>query len=84
MLNVSEIRINKINKGNFLGYASILIDNCFVVDGIELYDGKNGRYILMPLNSKKKKSRKNSAYPITDEARKDLLDLIVQKYEELD
>ena len=39
MLNISEVRIKKINKGNFLGYARILIDNSMIVDGIELHDG---------------------------------------------
>ena len=37
MLNISEIRINKINnlnKEGFLGYASILIDNCFVISKV--------------------------------------------------
>ena len=82
MMNISEIRINKINKGNFLGYVSILIDNSIVVDGIELYDGKNGRYILMPLNPKIKKMRRNSVYPITNEAREKILDAISKKFDE--
>ena len=60
MLNISEVRIKKINKGNFLGYASILIDNSMIVDGIELHDGEKGRYIYMPLNPKMRKTRKNS------------------------
>ena len=37
MIQISEVRVTKINKGRFLGYASILIDDSFVVDGIELY-----------------------------------------------
>jgi len=81
MLNITEIRINKINNGNFLGYASILIDKCLIVDGIELYNGKNGRYILMPLNSKIKKAKRNSAYPITNEAREYILDQISKQYD---
>lgn len=83
MIQISEVRVTKINKGRFLGYASILIDNNFVVDGIELYEGEDGRYILMPLNSKTKKKRKNSAYPIKEEARKYILDKISEKYDEI-
>ena len=40
MLNITEVRIKPINKGNFLCYASILLDNSLVIDGIELHDGK--------------------------------------------
>lgn len=85
MLNISEIRINRIsnprNEG-FLGYVSILIDNCFIVEGIELHEGRDRRYILMPLNGKNRRNRKNSAYPISEEARRYLLEAISNKYDE--
>ena len=45
MLEINEVRIKKINKGKFLGYASILIQNSLVIYGIELHDGEKGRYI---------------------------------------
>lgn len=82
MLNISEVRIKKINKGNFLGYASILIDNSMIVDGIELHDGEKGRYIYMPLNPKMRKTRKNSAYPIENETREQILEAVSKKYDE--
>ncbi len=82
MLNISEVRIKKINKGNFLGYASILIDNSMIVDGIELHDGEKGRYIYMPLNPKMRKTRKNSAYPIENETREQILEAVSNKYDE--
>lgn len=82
MLNISEVRIKKINKGNFLGYASILIDNSMIVDGIELHDGDKGRYIYMPLNPKMRKTRKNSAYPIENETREQILEAVSNKYDE--
>ena len=82
MLNISEVRIKKINKGNFLGYASILIDNSMIVDGIELHDGEKGRYIYMPLNPKMRKTRNNSAYPIENETREQILEAVSNKYDE--
>ena len=36
MLNITEIRIKKINKGDLLAAASVCIDNCFVVNEIKL------------------------------------------------
>lgn len=85
MLNISEIRINKISnprKEGFLGYVSIMIDNCFIVEGIELHEGRNGRYIMMPLNAKSKRIRRNAAYPISEETRRYLLEVISNKYDE--
>lgn len=85
MLNISEIRINKVNNANkegFLGYVSIMIDNCFIVEGIELHKGINGRYIMMPLNAKSRRIKRNAAYPITEEARLHILEAISNKYDE--
>lgn len=82
MLKINEVRINKINKGNLLGYASILIEDSFIIEGIELHSGKNGRYLLMPLNFKRRNVRRNSAYPITNETREMILNLILEKYDE--
>lgn len=81
MLNISEVRIKKIDKGRFLGYASILIDDSIIIDGIELYDGRKGRYFLMPLNPKLKKFRKNSSYPINEETREQILDAVSKEYD---
>ena len=82
MLNISEIRINKVNKPGFLGYVSLMIDNCFIVEGIELHEGRDRRYILMPLNGKSRRTRRNSAYPISEETRRYLLEAISNKYDE--
>lgn len=82
MLNVDEVRIKKINRGRFLGYASILIEKSLVVDGIELHEGEKGRYIYMPLNPKMKRTRRNSTYPIDNETREQILRLVSDKYDE--
>ena len=82
MLNISEVRINKINRGSFLGYASILIDKSIIINGIALFEGQKGRYIRMPLNLNFKKTKRNIAYPITNDAREKILDAISKKYDE--
>ena len=75
MLNITEIRIKKINKGDLLAAASICIDNCFIVKEIRLLDGKNGRYISMPKRRIKNKDfRQDFAYPINNETRMQLLE----------
>lgn len=81
MLKISEVRVKKINRGKFLGYASILIDDSIIIDGIELFEGKKGRYFLMPLNPKMKKTRKNSSYPINEKTREQLLKAISEEYD---
>ena len=39
MLNITEVRIKKINKGDLLAAASICIDDCFIIREIKLLNG---------------------------------------------
>ena len=82
MLNITEIRIKKIGKGDLLAAASICIDNCFIMNKIKLLNGKNGRYINFPNRKLKNKNiRKNFSYPINNETRIQLLDAISEEYD---
>lgn len=84
MLNITEIRIKKINKGDLLAAASICIDDCFIVNEIKLLNGKNGRYISMPNRKLKNKDiRRNFSYPINNETRQQLLDVISEQYDDI-
>lgn len=81
MLNITEIRVKKINKGDLLAAASICIDDCFIVREIKLLNGKNGRYISMPKRRVKNKDFKQDfSYPINEETRLQLLEAISEQY----
>lgn len=83
MLNITEVRIKKINKGDLLAAASICIDNCFVVREIKLLDGKNGRYISMPKRKiKNRKFTQDFSYPINEETRLQILEAISEQYDD--
>lgn len=83
MLNITEIRIKKINKGDLLAAASICIDNCFIVREIKLLNGKNGRYISMSKRKVKNRDFKQDfSYPINEETRLQLLEAISEQYDD--
>lgn len=83
MLNITEIRVKKINKGDLLAAASICIDNCFIIREIKLLNGKNGRYISMPKRKVKNKDFKQDfSYPINEETRLQLLEAISEQYDD--
>ena len=84
MLNITEIRIKKINKRDLLAAASICIDNCFIVKEIKLLNGKNGRYISMPKRKVKNRNfRQDFSYPINNETRMQLLEAISTQYDDI-
>lgn len=83
MLNITEVRIKKINKGDLLAAASICIDNCFIIREIKLLDGKNGRYISMPKRKVKNRNfRQDFSYPLDNETRLQILETISEQYDD--
>lgn len=83
MLNITEVRIKKINKGDLLAAASICIDNCFIIREIKLLDGKNGRYISMPKRKVKNRNfRQDFSYPLDNETRLQILKTISEQYDD--
>lgn len=83
MLDITEVRVKKIEKGKFLGYASICISDSIVIKEIKLFEGREGRYIVMPGKRIKGQDRmRNFAYPIKEEVRVELLEKISNKYDE--
>ena len=82
MLDITEVRFKKIERGNFLGYASICISDAIVIKEIKLFEGREGRYIIMPGVKIKGENRfRNFAYPIKDKARIELLNIISEEYD---
>lgn len=83
MLDITEVQFKKINKGEFLGYANVCISNSIVIKGIKLFNSERGKYIKMPgMRPKKQRKIRNFVFPINEESRIELLEAIVQKYEE--
>ena len=83
MVNIKETKIKKINNGDLLAYASILIDDSIIIDGIKLLNGPKGRYILMPVRKLKgNRTNRNYAYPIDNKTREKIIEEISKKYDE--
>jgi len=85
-MNITEIRMTKIDNSKALALASITIDKDFVVTGLTVYDGKNGLWVSMPSRKNKEGSEKpysDVAYPITKEARQQIQDAVLTKYQEV-
>lgn len=64
------------------GYASVVIDDCFIVHGIRIIEREGGLIIAMP--SRKNASGKfvDIAHPLNAETRKMFEDAIFEKYNE--
>lgn len=82
-MEITEVQIKKIEKENsrMRGIATVILDNEFAVRDIRIIDGANGLFIAMPSRKKADGEYKDTAHPITKEARKKFEDAIFEAYE---
>lgn len=70
---------NPTNK--VVGTATLIIDECFVVKGLKIFDGANGFFVSMPNKKAQNGEYKDIAFPITKEAREQITASVLQEYE---
>lgn len=81
-MKITAVSIKKMNKDNFKGFADVTFDDCFVVKGIRIMDGKKGLFVAMPSEySEKDDEYYDRCFPITKEFREELTDAILDGYE---
>ena len=82
MLNITEVRINKIeNDEKLRAFASLVIDDCFLVGDLRVVEGEDGFFVAMPSKRKRDGSFKDIAYPTNIEAREAIELKVLQAYE---
>lgn len=82
-MNITEVRIKKIHGDTSIkAFASITLDNEFVVKEIKIVEGKNGLFVAMP--SKKVGDKYlDISHPITSQSRTTLIDTVLNEYRQL-
>ena len=81
-MKITAVSIKKMDKDNFKGFADVTFDDCFVVKGIRILDGKKGLFVAMPSEySEKDDEYYDRCFPITKEFREELTDTILDGYE---
>lgn len=68
-------------RENLIGYASVTINSCFVVDGIRVCSGTHGLYINMPSSRDANGKWHDVCKPVTADFRKQLTDAVTEGYE---
>jgi len=81
-LEITEIRITLREDEKLRGFASITLDDCFVVRGLKIIEGANGMFVAMPNRKRKDGSFQDIAHPINAQTREWMENKIVAAYKE--
>jgi len=81
-LKISDVRIKLVEKedSKLKAFASITIDECFVVHDIRLIDGANGLFVSMPSKKMPDGLHKDIVHPIKTETREEISSAIIEAY----
>ena len=82
-MEITDIRIRMLDgSGSMKAYATITIDDEFVIHDIKVIEGEKGLFIAMPSRMSSDGEYRDIAHPINSQTRANLQSLILQKYAE--
>ena len=81
-MEITEIRITLRDDDKLRGFASITLDNCFVVRGLKIIEGATGMFVAMPNRRRKDGSFQDIAHPINMKTRQWMENQIIVAYKQ--
>jgi stage V sporulation protein G len=79
-LDISEIRITLRDDNKLKGFASITLENAFVIRGLKIIEGASGLFIAMPSRKRKDGTFQDIAHPINMATREWMENLVIAAY----
>ncbi len=80
-MEITEVRISLRNEDKLKAFASITLDNCFVVRGLKVINGSQGYFVSMPSRRHKDGTYRDIAHPINNDMRKLIEDRVLDSFE---
>lgn len=85
-MRITDVRVKKIvgeEAGRLKAYVDLTFDEAFVIHGLKLIEGESGKFIAMPSRKMPDGEFKDIVHPINPELRKEITEVVIQKYEEI-
>jgi stage V sporulation protein G len=82
-MDITEVRISLRSDAKLKAFASITLDDCFVIRGLKIIQGASGIFVAMPSRKRKDGEYQDIAHPINNKTRKWMEDKILTQYQEV-
>jgi stage V sporulation protein G len=79
-MKITEVRITLRDDGKLRAFASITLENCFVIRGLKVIEGNSGLFVAMPSRRRPDGTYQDIAHPINTETRDMLEREVLQVY----
>jgi stage V sporulation protein G len=79
-MEITDVRIALRDEEKLVAFVTVTFDECFVVRGVKIIEGKDGLFIAMPSRRKSDGTFQDVCHPIHREMRQKLEDRILREY----
>jgi stage V sporulation protein G len=80
-MNITDVKVFPVEEEKLKAYATITLDNCFIVRDLKVISGNKGYVIAMPSKKRKDGTFRDVAHPLNSETRKMIEDAVLEVYE---
>jgi len=80
-MEITEIRIFPVDEEKLKAYATMTIDNCFVIRDLKVIKGNKGLFVAMPSKKRKDGTFKDIAHPLDNETRNIVESKVLEEYD---
>jgi stage V sporulation protein G len=80
-MEITEVRINPSKGGRVRAFASIVIDDCFIINDLRVMEGREGQlFVTMPARKIRNGQMRDIAHPLTSAARRSIEDKVLAEF----
>lgn len=80
-MEITEVKVYPVrDTGRLKGYATFVIDNCFIVRDVKVIEGERGFFVSMPSRRKQDGSFRDIVHPLNAETRSLIEQMVIKQF----
>ena len=81
-MKVTEVRISPAKGGKVRAFASVVFDDCFIVNDLRVIEGREGQvFVTMPARKTRNGQMRDVAHPLNSDTREQIERRVLEEYE---
>ena len=81
-MNVTEVRISPAKGGKVRAFASVVFDDCFIVNDLRVIEGREGQvFVTMPARKTRNGQMRDIAHPLNSDTREQIENRVLEEYQ---
>lgn len=83
-MKITEVKVYPVNEsGRLKAYATMVIDDCFIIRDLKIIEGDNGVFVSMP-SRRRKDGFRDIVHPLNSDTRSLVENAIIEEFKKAD